>query len=174
MNILIIVDIPINLARELSIKYPFVNIRTELHSDKYEDHFEWANIVFGNLPADLALKFPNLNWLQIVSSGIDGYLHLIDSNVTVTSAKGVHSEAIAHHVMMMILIFSRNFLNHQAEQRASVWNRKPDHIMSLKNKKLGFIGYGSIGQSFSQAFVMSSNMGRDNYIGHTPKRMVGW
>ena len=157
MNVLIIVDLPAQLIADLVLKYPRLTIRAELNKDRYEDYANWADIVFGNLPVGIALKYKRLKWLQIVSSGIDAYLPLTDTEVEVTSAKGVHSETIAHHVMMMILVFSRNFLNHRTEQKAHKWNRKPDEITSLSGKRLGLIGYGSIGQQLgplAQTFGM--------------------
>lgn len=149
MNVLNIVNIPEKLINELKADYPWLNIRSEARRGNYAEHLGWADIVFGNLPVEMALAAPRLKWLQIVSSGVDGYLQLQNSSVKVTSAKGVHSETIAHHVIMMMLIFSRNFLVHNRLQKDHCWDRKPDEITSLKGKRLGLVGYGSIGQALA-------------------------
>lgn len=125
---------------------PQLTIRTELDKGKIEDHLTWAEIVFGNCPVDWAKRAPQLKWLQIVSTGIDTYLDLASKPLIVTCAKGVHSKAIAQHISMMMLVFTRNFQRHQQEQRNKIWNRDPDSITTLAGKRLGIVGLGGIGE----------------------------
>lgn len=147
MNVLNLVNLPESRLESLRQQYPQLIIRTELDRNMLEEYREWAEIVFGNCPVDWASRASQLQWLQVVSTGIDAYLPLQGKPVKVTSAKGVHSQPIAQHLAMTMLAFSRNLLTHQQEQRRQLWNRNPDAITSLSGQRLGIVGFGGIGEN---------------------------
>jgi phosphoglycerate dehydrogenase-like enzyme len=110
----------------------------------------WAEVIFGNPPAELLKARPELRWLQIVSSGFDAYRALAAEPVTITTAHGVHAAPIAQHVLMSILMFTRGQLHFGECQRRGVWDRNPAVPFSPAGQTLGFVGYGLIARELAK------------------------
>lgn len=149
MNILSVVNLPDSIWQPVREQYPDVHIRTELDKNRLAEYTNWAEVVFGNCPADWALQCSQLRWLQSVSAGMDAYGALVGTSIRLTSARGVHHQAIAHHLVLMILALNRQLPNQLKEQTAGIWNRQPDAITSVVGQQVGIIGYGGIGQQLS-------------------------
>lgn len=66
-----------------------------------------------------------------------------------TSARGVHHQAIAHHLVLMILALNRQLPNQLREQVSGIWNRQPGAIASLVGQQVGIVGYGGIGEQLT-------------------------
>lgn len=149
MNILSVVNLPDALWQPLRERYPDAVARTELDPARLNDYLDWADVAFGNVPADWALRAPNLRWLQSVSAGLDAYAALANPSLRLTSARGVHHQPIAQHLALMMLALTRNLPGHLADQQQRRWNRQPDAITPVVGQQVGVIGYGGIGQQLA-------------------------
>jgi phosphoglycerate dehydrogenase-like enzyme len=69
--------------------------------------------------------------------------------VIVTSSRGVHHQAIAQHVLTMMLALTRAVPEHIDAQRRHEWRRRPDEIRAISGSRVGIIGYGGIGRALA-------------------------
>ena len=99
-----------------------------------------------------------LKWIHFTSSGVDRFItqKLIDSDIVLTSSKGVHSKRVAEFVFAMILCMSKKIPTHLKLQEKKRWESIPSD--ELKGKTIGILGYGHIGHEIAKkapAFEMS-------------------
>jgi phosphoglycerate dehydrogenase-like enzyme len=101
---------------------------------------------------------PNVRWVQTTSSGVGQLikdLGLQDSNVLVTTARGVHAGPLAEFVFMALLIHCKNLEHLTAEKQRCHWARYCGD--GLEGKTLALIGAGSVGRrvlAMARAFGM--------------------
>ena len=99
-------------------------------------------------PADgggLALA-PNVKWVQATSSGVGGLVHslgLDDSDVIVTTARGVHAEALAEFVILAVLAWAKDLPKLSADQRAHGYHRYC--CRELSGGTMVVVGAGQVG-----------------------------
>jgi phosphoglycerate dehydrogenase-like enzyme len=94
---------------------------------------------------------PNLRWVQGTSAGMGQYvkqLGLQSSDVIVTTASGVHGEALAEFVFAALLYHSKLFGQLQAWQREHQWVRNCG--FELRGKTIAVIGPGRIGREIAK------------------------
>ncbi len=150
MNILLFRDLPAAEIDPLKREFPAFQFRQTTRIDEVLSGPDWPEVVFGNLPSSVARQLPHLRWLQIVSSGIDDYLDLAASPITVTTAHGLHANIIAQHTLMMVLMFERGQSFFAAAQRQQQWRRRPDIPRAIENLTLGLVGCGAIGRELAR------------------------
>ncbi len=121
---------------------------------------EWAALlndaevlldVDGPSMTDFAQRVPNLRWIQASSSGIGEWvkrLGIVNSEIVVTNAAGLHSVALAEFVLFVMLYFSRGGPDRVAESRAHHGERCA--IETLEGKTLGIVGLGNVGRMIAQ------------------------
>jgi len=146
MHVLLNRPLPPGGLERLQRIAPAATFRHETSADAIMPLLDWADVVYGNLPARALAGRPRLRWLQIVSSGFDDYAALAGGPVTVTTAHGVHAAAIAQQVLMAMLMFARGQLHFGECQRQRRWDRNPAIPFLLKGQTLGLVGYGAVGQ----------------------------
>ncbi len=89
---------------------------------------------------------PKLRWVQTTSAGVGqmvAKLGLADSDLVVTTARGVHAEALAEFVFLALLAHAKDLPRLQRDQRAHRWERYC--CGELAGKTLAIIGAGKIG-----------------------------
>lgn len=97
------------------------------------------------IPPDIIERAPNLRWIQFSSAGIDRLTEspLARSDVTLTTASGIHAATISEYVIGAMIALAKGFpaaMRAKAEARWSpFW---PD---VLEGKTLGIVGAGHIG-----------------------------
>jgi len=113
---------------------------------------------------DLPLeRSPGLRWVQVESAGVD---YLVDtplwhSDITITSANGVHAVQIPEYVLAMLLAHGHRLPAMQRAQARHEWadGAAREQLMprELRDATLGIVGYGAIGREvarLAQAFGM--------------------
>ena len=79
-----------------------------------------------------------------------------ERNIEVKNVKGYSTEAVAQHTLSLILALQNSLLQYAAETRSGNWSLSPIFTMlnhpfyELKGKKLGIIGYGTIGKRVAE------------------------
>jgi phosphoglycerate dehydrogenase-like enzyme len=94
-------------------------------------------------------KFTRLQWIQSTWAGNAPLLHCGKSNYKLTGVKAVFGDYMREFVLAYMLYFSRNisgFAKHQAQQ-----NWQAANFTQLKNKTLGLLGVGSIGEAIAKS-----------------------
>ena len=102
---------------------------------------------------------PNVRWVQTTSSGVGQLvkaLGLAESEVIVTTARGVHATPLAEFAIMALLMHTKRLVYLLAEQKAHRWERYCGE--SLAGKTMLVIGAGLVGAEvarLAKAFGMS-------------------
>lgn len=110
-----------------------------------------AHVVIGlDVPSDLAQVFPNLQWLQTVSAGLDhiDQAALKSMGVRVSGASGIASASIAEFVMARLLEVWKNLRDIEASQRQQQWDE--NFGTEVGGRTLLIAGLGSIGRQLAR------------------------
>lgn len=70
-------------------------------------------------------KLKSLKWIHSSSAGLDALLfqELIDSNVTLTNARGVYSHSLAEYALSCCLWFAKDLPRMRAAQKGKQWDQ---------------------------------------------------
>jgi phosphoglycerate dehydrogenase-like enzyme len=104
-----------------------------------------------NVPENALDLAPGLRWMQLHSAGADHLLDhpILNSDVTITTASGIHATPIAEYVFASILAFRWRVPHMTHCQRKGEWPSGRWELYSrpeLRGSTLGIVGYGSIGR----------------------------
>ena len=116
-----------------------------------------ADVVWGGLRPDQIALGKRLSLIQVQSAGVDFMLcpELTASPAALCTTSGIHAETIAEHVLGMMLSLVRKFPQSILNQSRQKWEVLEPQL--LHGKRLGILGFGSIGQAIglrARAFGM--------------------
>lgn len=94
-------------------------------------------------------KAAKLRWIQTLSAGVEKVFPSVSqSDVLLTSARGIHGIPVSEHVLAMMLSFTRGLHVNARHQEKKLWQRTP--VDELYEKTVGIIGLGSIGRDVAK------------------------
>lgn len=101
---------------------------------------------------------PNLKFICVMATGynIVDVQAAKDRGIQVSNVVGYSSDSVAQHAMALLLEFANNVGVHASDVHKGGWSGSADWsywkspLIELSGKKLGIIGYGSIGQRTGQ------------------------
>lgn len=136
--------------------------RSAQQEERWRSHLARATILWdfpvgGPGSSGLALA-PQVRWVQTTSSGVGQQVKdfgLVEKNVLITTARGVHARPLAEFVLMALLLHAKRHPYLQEEQRAHRWIRYCGE--GLAGKTLLVIGAGKVGSEtgrLARAFDM--------------------
>lgn len=158
LNVLVTMEFPGELLQKLQAVSPEINlsyaplkVKEPLPLGtlaKAEVLYTWSALPH---PEDA----PKLRWVQFHSAGIDHLQGhpLLDSNIALTTASGVHAVTIAEYVMASILAWAHRLPRIFAYQQRAIWpgGRWERFVpQELRGATLGIIGYGSVGREVAR------------------------
>ncbi|WP_261816208.1 D-2-hydroxyacid dehydrogenase [Vibrio gallicus] len=111
---------------------------------------EIANIVLAGPPrlADKLDQFPNLEWVQSSSAGIDPLIQDgLRKDYLLTNVKGIFGQSISEYVLGYAIHHYRHLGIYQRQQEAQDW--QPHSYSNLNEKTIVILGTGSIGSYLS-------------------------
>ena len=116
------------------------------------DDLESAEVILGGISRDEFRRARNLRWIQATGAGVDGLLfpELVESDVILTNASGVHPIPIAEHTFALILAITRGLIKSFEGKSRKEWLHNEVFIDELYGKTIGIIGYGRIGQGIAR------------------------
>ena len=96
----------------------------------------------------------NLRWMHTFSAGVDHLLapEVVERDIVLTNASGVHSDPIAEWVMLYILSTAKRFPTFIAAQQKGEWLRNIE-LDELADRTLLIVGLGSIGAAVAKRAV---------------------
>ncbi len=113
-----------------------------------------AEVIFGPAPPKLFAAAPQLRWVQAIASGVDGYLYpaFVESDVLLTSEKGLVGEHLADHAFGLLLMLTRQLgtaqrLGPEGWQRRVEMRRREIELTGLT---MGLVGFGGTGRSMAR------------------------
>jgi len=118
------------------------------------EQVEDATIVFGPAPAKLFSRARQLRWVQAIASGVDGYLYpeFVESDVVLTSEKGLVGEHLSDHAFGLLLMLTRQLATAQ-RFGADGWNRRVEmrrREVELTGLTMGLFGFGGTGRAMAR------------------------
>jgi glyoxylate/hydroxypyruvate reductase len=136
-------------------EYPSAHPLPEVADDESERRWiellESAEVLFDFGPLALADRlptWPRLRWIQATSAGVGQLARRVGlterRDVVVTTASGVHARPLAEFAVLAMLLFGKDVLRYQAEQRSHVWRRHAGEEMT--GKVVAVVGAGRIGR----------------------------
>lgn len=153
----ILVEFPIEAQalQEIQSISPRIHIKKVSLEDK-DTIWEEGEILLtdGRLPQ--IEQVPQLRWIQSLSAGMDNLIKsdlVKNSNVTVTSASGIHANNMANIAIMLILAFHYGLRKHIDHQAQALWPANRNVLFSpadISDKTIGIHGYGHIGREIGR------------------------
>lgn len=108
-----------------------------------------ADVIFGNVPADLLDNAPNLKWLHLSSAGTDGYMHLLDRGITLTNGTGAYNDSIAEFMLAMTSALCIGLPGYARNQQSGVWKRN-GWAKTILGSTVVVLGCGGIGTAYAK------------------------
>ena len=125
-------------------------------------HVGDAEIILGLVNEALFSAARQLRWVQSISSGVDMFFYpdFINSDVVLTSEKGLVGEHLADHGFGLLLMLTRQLAT-ALRYGADSWNHRPEmrfQEIELTGAVFGILGLGGTGRAMAKraaAFGMS-------------------
>lgn len=110
-----------------------------------------ADIIIGNVPAQLIEGSAKLKWLQLNSAGTDGYLlsGILPAQAKLTNATGAYGLAISEYMMTTLLMMMKKMDRYYINQAQGIW-KSEGQIASVYGAKILVVGMGDIGSEFAK------------------------
>ncbi len=125
-------------------------------TDQHEAHLhaEDAEVILGLVPKSLFVAAPSLRWIQSISSGVDMFFYpeFVDSEVILTSEKGLVGEQLADHALGLLLMLTRQLAT-ALKYGSDSWNHRPEmryQEIELTGNTMGIFGFGSTGRAIAK------------------------
>ena len=101
---------------------------------------------------ELLEKATNLKFIGRAGAGLDNIdIDFLDSkNVQLFHAPEGNRDAVAEHVVGMLLALFNYFNRADQQVRKGIWRREENRGEELSGKTVGIIGYGNMGQAFAK------------------------
>lgn len=117
-----------------------------------------ADVLYGFPRGDQLASAPKLRLIQSSSAGVEWIPRvpgLVESDVIVANTRGAHAPSIAEHVFSLLLAFTRDLPQMLDWQRQRYWGRVEAYrtLREIKDRTIGLIGYGAIGQAIARRAV---------------------
>jgi glyoxylate/hydroxypyruvate reductase A len=134
--------------------HPFAQLDGDGARERWEALLDEAEILFDFGPLELAPTLATrerLRWIQGTSAGVGRFVErigLLDSDVIVTTASGVHARPLAEFVVLAMLMFGKNTLHLTRQQREHRWERHADE--EVRGKLVCVVGLGKIGREVAR------------------------
>ncbi len=127
---------------------------------KIDDVIGDVEIIFGDFERRHILNARKLRWVHLGYAGVDMILYpeIVNSDVIITSSKGIHQFHMTEFLFGMILTLTRKFDKIYENQKQKRWDKQVAKEFELLNgKTIGILGLGNIGRQIarvSKAFGM--------------------
>ena len=108
-----------------------------------------ADVVFGNVPAEMVEAAPNVKWLHLSSAGTDGYMHLLDRGITLTNGTGAYNDSIAEFMLALTSALCIGLPGYARNQQVGVWKRN-GWAKTILGSTVVVLGCGNIGTAYAK------------------------
>lgn len=159
------------LCRIMGGKY---QVEVKQNGSFTDRQLENAAVIFGNPGLGTLKKCKNLKWLQLASSGADGYAlsGVLDANKTViTNATGAYGHAIAEHMAGCVLALYKKLHLYRDNQNMCLW-QDMGSVKTVNGSNVLVVGLRDIGGKFAE---IMHRLGASVYaIKRTPVSVQPW
>ncbi|MCH7744333.1 MAG: D-2-hydroxyacid dehydrogenase, partial [Proteobacteria bacterium] len=118
------------------------------------EHADDAEVICGFVPKTLFDAAPNLRWVHAIASGVDAFLYseFVESDVLLTSEKGLVGEHLADHAFGLLLMLTRQLAT-ALRYDSDSWNHRPEmrrKEIELTGATMGIVGFGGTGRAMAK------------------------
>ncbi|MCZ6504174.1 MAG: D-2-hydroxyacid dehydrogenase [Gammaproteobacteria bacterium] len=118
------------------------------------EHVLDAEVIFGFVPKSLFDAAPNLRWVHAIASGVDAFLYseFVESDVLLTSEKGLVGEHLADHAFGLLLMLTRQLAT-ALRYGSDSWNHRLEmrsQEIELTGATMGIVGFGGTGRAMAK------------------------
>lgn len=101
---------------------------------------------------DLISGASNLKLIARAGAGMDNIdeKYCLEKNIELVNAPEGNRDAVAEHVIGLLLNLLRNISKSNAEVKNNIWLREENRGVELGGKTIGIIGYGNTGKSLAK------------------------
>ena len=144
-------DLIIDWCKKLNDSFDFINTHIPKNAEEAKIFLKKSNAAYGALTKDLIGHSNNIQWLQAPQAAPPPdfyYDELINHPMIVTNFRGIYNDHISHHILAMILSFSKSLNLYIHQQSKRMWRPITSDIGStryLPEMKIMIIGLGGIG-----------------------------
>lgn len=144
-------------------------------------HIADADVVLGFVTREMFLAAGRLRWVQSISSGVDSFMYdeFRDSDVVLTSEKGLVGEHLADHAFGLLLMLTRQLAT-ALKHGPDAWNHRPEmrrQEIELTGTTMGVFGFGGTGRAMARraaAFGMTVNALDRDPVPASPEVATVW
>lgn len=110
-----------------------------------------AQALIGNVPPFMLADKPQLEWVQLTSSGADKYVHEknISKDLIITTATGSYGVGIAEYMVAMLLSMMKKIPDYLDNQKNGVWADE-GVVTTPYGKRVLIVRTGDIGLEFAK------------------------
>ena len=109
-----------------------------------------AEVIIGNVAAELLPAAKKLRWLQLNSAGADAYIKpgVFPQGVLLTNATGAYGLALSEHMLAQLLAMMKKLFVYYDNQKQGVWKNEGP-VTSVYGATVLVVGMGDIGSAFA-------------------------
>ncbi len=140
---------------ELQDAFPDVEFAAAESEEDQKTAIKDADVFYGFLTPEVYAAADTLKWIQVAGAGIDGLIKLpglVDNEIVVTNTKGPHVDAMADHVIGMMINMAHRWMDHFDDQRAHRWEGRKylDMQIEITGSTMGIFGLGDVGKAVAR------------------------
>ncbi len=143
---------------ELRRRFPSVRFRLVRREEELAEALAEADVYLGwQFRPEWLPQAPRLRWIHSPAAGVRRLMFpaLVDSPVVVTNARGIHATVIAEHVIGVMVLLYRQFLQCWEFQRQRYWGNEDliaseRGLLELADRTVLVLGYGALGQAIGR------------------------
>lgn len=117
-------------------------------SDLSDITFYVPSYMGGRTALEFSKKMASLQVLQMPNAGYDDALEFVRPGMTLCNGRGIHDASTAELAVGLTIASLRGFAYFAISQSKNEWNHKK--FSSINDRKIGLIGYGSIGKTIER------------------------
>jgi phosphoglycerate dehydrogenase-like enzyme len=110
-----------------------------------------ANAIIGNPPLAFLKEARDLEWLQLVTAGVDSYTQagVLTPGAVLTNASGAFGLAVSEYMLGVLLELFKRLHYYRDNQRAENWTYE-GQVKSIDRSTILIVGVGDIGGEFAK------------------------
>ena len=110
-----------------------------------------AQALIGNVASSMLANQPQLEWVQLVSSGADKYVGVdyLSQNLIMTTSTGAYGVGIAEYMVSMLLAMMKTIPGYLENQKKGLWMDN-GMVTTPYSKRVLIVGTGDIGLEFAK------------------------
>ncbi len=150
-NILVLLPVDEDEKRLLEDKAPSCSFTYARHKTLTTEMVQSANIIIGNPSVEKVKGSKNLEWLQLDSAGVGGFIDegVLREGAILTNMTGAYGLAISEYMLGVLLSMFKKLHYYRDNQAESKWKYE-GNVKSVYNSTALIVGLGDIGGEFAK------------------------